>query len=44
VLAKMALLAGPERGRNVIEEGGGVLVLDSGELVIAGPLETREAA
>jgi thiamine biosynthesis lipoprotein len=44
VLAKTALLAGPERGRSVIEEGGGVLVLDSGELVIAGPLKVLEAA
>jgi thiamine biosynthesis lipoprotein len=44
VLAKMALLAGPEQGRGIIEKGGGVLVLDSGELVIAGPLEAREAA
>jgi thiamine biosynthesis lipoprotein len=44
VLAKTALLAGPEQGSRVIEDGGGVLVLDSGELVIAGPLEALEAA
>jgi FAD:protein FMN transferase len=44
VLAKTALLAGPEQGRSVIEEGGGVMVLDSGELVIVGQLEALEAA
>ena len=38
VLAKLALLSGPEAGLSVLEPGGGVLVLDDGEVVVAGAL------
>jgi thiamine biosynthesis lipoprotein len=37
-LAKAALLSGPERGRRILERIGGLLVLDSGEILTAGPL------
>jgi thiamine biosynthesis lipoprotein len=40
-LAKTALLSGPERGRELLESAGGVLVLDDGEVVLAGPLRER---
>jgi thiamine biosynthesis lipoprotein len=40
-LAKMALLSGPEAGRALLEDGGGVLVLDDGEVVVAGELRSR---
>ena len=45
-LAKTALLSGPERGLGVLEPAGGALVLDDGEVVLAGPLRerAREAA
>jgi thiamine biosynthesis lipoprotein len=45
-LAKTALLSGPERGLGVLEPAGGALVLDDGEIVLAGPLRerAREAA
>jgi thiamine biosynthesis lipoprotein len=40
-LAKTALLLGPERGMRVLEPGGGSLVLDDGQVMIAGPLRAR---
>jgi FAD:protein FMN transferase len=45
-LAKTALLSGPERGLHVLEPAGGALVLDDGQIVLAGPLRdrAREAA
>jgi thiamine biosynthesis lipoprotein len=44
VLAKAALLSGPERGREVLGARGGVLVLDDGELdVVAGAHATELA-
>jgi len=42
VLAKMALLSGPDAGVALLERGGGVLVLDGGEVIVAGAL--RELA
>ena len=39
-LAKMALLSGPEAGLAILEPGGGVLVLDDGEVVVAGELRS----
>jgi FAD:protein FMN transferase len=41
VLAKTALLSGPEHGLRVLEPAGGVLVLDDGEVVLAGKLRRR---
>jgi thiamine biosynthesis lipoprotein len=41
VLAKMALLSGPEAGAAVLEATGGVLVLDDGEAIVAGLLRER---
>jgi thiamine biosynthesis lipoprotein len=45
-LAKTALLSGPRRGLELLEPSGGALVLDDGEVVLAGPLRelAREAA
>lgn len=40
-LAKVALLSGPDTGLEVLEPGGGVLVLDSGEVIVAGSLLAR---
>jgi thiamine biosynthesis lipoprotein len=43
-LAKTALLSGPQTGRRVLERHGGALILDDGELVLAGdaaPATTR---
>ena len=40
-LAKVALLSGPLRGLRVLEPEGGALVLDDGEVVLAGPLRER---
>lgn len=40
-LAKSALLSGPERGIAVLEPAGGLLVLDDGEIVLAGDLRDR---
>jgi thiamine biosynthesis lipoprotein len=37
-LAKAALLAGPEGGREVLAELGGLLVHDDGELEAVGPI------
>jgi thiamine biosynthesis lipoprotein len=37
-LAKMALLSGPQGGRAVLAQGGGLLVHDSGRVEPAGPL------
>lgn len=41
MLAKTALLSGPERGLRVLEPAGGVLVLDDGEVVLAGAMRQR---
>jgi FAD:protein FMN transferase len=41
-LSKAALLSGPERGRKILEPAGGVLVLDDGEVVRAGPFSACE--
>jgi thiamine biosynthesis lipoprotein len=43
-LAKSALLSGPDRGRALLAEQGGVLVLDNGEVELVGPLSNRTAA
>jgi thiamine biosynthesis lipoprotein len=43
VLAKTALLSGPSRGAEMLEAKGGVLVLDAGEVVVAGPLRSFDA-
>ncbi len=40
-LAKAALLSGPEGGRAVLAERGGLLVHDSGEVETVGPLAAR---
>jgi len=37
-LSKAALLSGPERGREVLSERGGLLVHDSGRVELVGPL------
>ncbi|MGN6276478.1 MAG: FAD:protein FMN transferase [Solirubrobacterales bacterium] len=37
-LSKAALLSGPERGRQLLEEQGGLLVHDSGRVEMVGPL------
>ena len=39
--AKAALLSGPERGREVLNERGGLLVHDSGRIETVGPLSAR---
>ena len=45
MLAKVALLSGPELGLGVLEHGGGVLVLDDGKVLRAGWLrQVAEAA
>jgi FAD:protein FMN transferase len=38
-LSKMALLVGPEGAREVLAEAGGVLVHDSGEVEVVGPVD-----
>jgi thiamine biosynthesis lipoprotein len=43
VLAKTALLSGPSKGAEVLEDKGGVLVLDAGDVTIAGPLRSYDA-
>jgi len=43
-LAKTALLLGPERGMRVLGPMGGALVLDDGQVMIAGPLRARAVA
>jgi FAD:protein FMN transferase len=40
-LAKTALLLGPDRGLRVLEPAGGALVLDDGQVLLAGPLRLR---
>ena len=40
-LAKTALLSGPRRGLELLEQSGGALVLDDGEVVLAGELRDR---
>lgn len=41
-LSKMALLSGPDKGAEILSAGaGGVIVLDSGEIVAVGPLAGR---
>lgn len=42
-LAKMALLLGPEGARQALSEHGGVIVHDSGEAEVVGPLQYRRA-
>jgi FAD:protein FMN transferase len=44
VLAKMALLSGPEAGAAILEPIGGVLVLDDGDVILAGALREYEEA
>jgi thiamine biosynthesis lipoprotein len=44
LLAKTALLSGPARGAELLERNGGVLVLDDGEIVLAGALRERTRA
>jgi thiamine biosynthesis lipoprotein len=46
LLAKVALLSGPEGGARMLEQAGGMLVLDDGEIVLVGALRdrVREAA
>jgi thiamine biosynthesis lipoprotein len=45
LLAKLALLSGPESGAAVLEPGGGVLVLDDGEVIVSGAVQApREVA
>jgi FAD:protein FMN transferase len=39
-LAKTALLRGPTAGRDVLARHGGALILDDGELILAGALAT----
>jgi thiamine biosynthesis lipoprotein len=44
-LSKIALLSGPERGREVLERTGGVLIHDDGHVVVAGhPGESGSSA
>lgn len=43
MLAKTALLSGPELGLAVLEAAGGLLVLDDGEVVLAGKLRLSAA-
>ncbi len=43
-LAKAALLSGPERGRELLAERGGVLILDDGTLEVAGALPRASEA
>jgi FAD:protein FMN transferase len=40
-LAKAALLSGPEGGRAILSERGGLLVLDSGQIETVGPLAAK---
>jgi len=40
-LAKAALLSGPERGREILTERGGLLVHDDGRMETVGPLSVR---
>ncbi len=40
-LTKAALLSGPERGREVLAEGGGLLVHDDGRVETVGPLSVK---
>jgi FAD:protein FMN transferase len=43
-IAKTALLAGPERGRRLLQNQGGILVLDDGSIERAGPLVGAEVS
>jgi thiamine biosynthesis lipoprotein len=43
VLAKTALLSGPEDGRSVLGPRGGVLVFDSGDIEVVGPVRSLSA-
>lgn len=40
-LAKAALLSGPEGGRTILNERGGLLVYDDGRVETVGPLNAR---
>jgi FAD:protein FMN transferase len=42
-LAKTALLRGPRAGRAVLARHGGALILDDGQLLLAGPLSAAQA-
>jgi FAD:protein FMN transferase len=42
-LAKTALLSGPQTGRCLLERHGGALILDGGELILAGDLDAAPA-
>jgi thiamine biosynthesis lipoprotein len=44
MLAKTALLRGPDAGREVLARHGGALILDDGDLMLAGALDVRAAA
>ena len=41
VLAKAALLSGPDRARAILREHGGLLVHDDGDVELAGPIRTH---
>jgi thiamine biosynthesis lipoprotein len=43
-LSKLALLAGPDAARRVLTDHGGVIVHDSGEVEVVGPLVNRMTA
>jgi thiamine biosynthesis lipoprotein len=43
VLAKTALLSGPSTGAEILEARGGVMVLDAGDVVVAGSLRSSGA-
>ncbi len=43
-IAKMALLSGPELGMRILEGSGGVLVLDDGDVRVAGPASPAAVA
>jgi hypothetical protein len=40
-LSKAALLSGPEQGRGLLSEHGGMLVHDDGQVEIAGPRQAK---
>lgn len=40
-LSKVALLSGPDRGREILSERGGMLVLEDGTVEVAGPVSAK---
>ncbi|MGZ5375552.1 MAG: hypothetical protein ACXWEF_03775, partial [Solirubrobacterales bacterium] len=40
-LSKAALLSGPERGREILSERGGMLVLENGTVELAGAVDAK---